>query len=234
MKARTYAIAFLAILVVFCVGAYFGVSAFLSLGDKLTPFLRRDPTPSPIAIVQPTSDSEATGEATAAPISTPTAPSIRTPEPPSPTPIPPTSTPAPPTATPLVWPTATSTEAPSATATTPSLFLFEPTGPVRHDTEQACTANYIRGSVVDADGKPLEGVKLRAYDQWGNETSATSKGGTDKGQYDIVIGGGADIWWVLAVDGAGNPLSPEVEVPHRQEGPDQDACWHWVDWRRTR
>jgi len=123
---------------------------------------------------------------------------------------------------------------PKPTRTPRSDYLFEPAGPVRHDTEQDCFANYIRGSVQDARGNLLEGVQIYAYDQWGNEALATSKGGPDLGQYNIVIGGSPDVWWVMVVDGAGNALSPKVEVPHRQEGPDQEACWHWLDWRRTR
>jgi len=54
------------------------------------------------------------------------------------------------------------------------------------------------------------------------------------GQWDIVIGSTPDVWYVVVVDNAGNALSPVVEVPHRQEGPDKDACWHWLDWKRTR
>ena len=231
MKTRNYAIAFVVILIVFCLGAYAGISGFLLLGDRLAKFWARSDESTSVIVSQPTPTPWV-------PVA-PTSPTIPTPEPPTPTPIPPTPTPKPPTATPAMPTTATPstsmpTQEPTSTRTRRSSYLFEPAGPVLHDTEHACTANYIRGTVVDSEGKPLEGVRVRAYDQWGNEAYAVSKGGVDLGQYDIVIGGAPDIWWALVVDGEGNPLSPEMQVPHRQEGPGEKACWHWVDWQRTR
>lgn len=226
MGRRGYALAFVVILIVFCLGAYVGISTFLAAMPTLETLLGRVALASPTAAPVPP---------TAEPPATPTPPTIPTPLPPTPTAVPPTPTGQPPTPTPVApLPTDTPTRPPSPTPTPRPLHLFEPAGPVRHDKEQACFANYIRGTVRDAQGNPLEGVRIYGYDQWGNEAFATSKGGADLGQWDIVIGGTPDVWYVVVVDGAGNALSPIVEVPHRQEGPDREACWHWLDWRRTR
>lgn len=226
MSRRSYALAFLVILIVFCLGAYVGISAFVTLLPRLEAFF------SQVAVASPT---VAPPPPTEEPPATPTPPTIPTPRPPTATPVPPTPTGQPPTPTPAApLPTDTPTRPPSPTPTPRPAHLFEPAGPVRHDKEHACFANYIRGSVRDAQGNPLEGVRIYARDQWGNEAFATSKGGADLGQWDIVIGGTPDVWYVTVVDSAGNALSPSVEVPHRQEGPDKDACWHWLDWQRTR
>ncbi|MBC7224169.1 MAG: hypothetical protein H5T59_07840 [Anaerolineae bacterium] len=224
MSRRSYALAFLVILIIFCLGAYVGISTFVMALPKLEALLSRAAAPTPTAVSQ--------APATV-PLVTPTAPTIPTPQPPTPTPVPPTPTSPPATPTPEGPPTPTPTPRPSPTSTSPP-YLFVPAGPVRHDAEQACFANYIRGTVRDAQGNPLEGVRIYAYDQWGNEAFATSKGGADLGQWDIVIGGTPDVWHVVVVDGEGNALSPVVDVPHHQEGPDKAACWHWLDWQRTR
>lgn len=226
MSRRSYALAFLVILIVFCLGAYAGVSAFVTVLPRLEALFSRTAEASPTpALLPPTRE----------PLATPTAPTIPTPRPPTPTAVPPTPTGYPPTSTTTApSPTHTPVRPPTPSPTPRPRHLFEPAGPVRHDKDQACFANYIRGTVWDAQGTPLEGVRIYAYDQWGNEAFATSKGGVDLGQWDIVIGGTPDVWYVVVVDGAGNALSPIVEVPHHQEGPDKEACWHWLDWRRTR
>ena len=93
-------------------------------------------------------------------------------------------------------------------------------------------AQYIRGTVRDKEGKGLEGVWLCAYDRWGNRDCVTSKGGGDLGQYDFVLGPHPNVWYVVVVDAAENPISPVATVEHHQPGPNEDVCWHWVDWRR--
>ncbi|NLE75327.1 MAG: hypothetical protein GX605_01070 [Chloroflexi bacterium] len=255
MDRKSYAIAFLVILIVFCLGAYAGISLFLVGGQRLTTLWSERLAPAHTATSAPPPTSAPA--ATAAPSATFTAaPVVVTPTPPAiVTPAPAVITPAAPTATPLgaglvgatptfPWvtnlPTAMTPPGGTpgdiwATPTAPAgRYLFTAVGGVRHDDTQGCYANYIRGTVRDAQGTPLEGVRVRAYDQWGNEAVAFSKGGTDLGQYDVVIGSTPNLWYVVVLDSAGNPISPVVEVPHRQEGPHQKACWHWVDWRRTR
>jgi len=131
--------------------------------------------------------------------------------------------------------TATPTPAapPSGSATPAGAFTFHLDGNVRHDLQAACTAQYLRGMVRDEQGNPLEGVRIKAYDQWGNSAFATSKSGPDIGKWDIVIGYTPNIWYVVVVDSHGNPISPVATILHHQPGDFKDACTHVADWRRA-
>lgn len=135
----------------------------------------------------------------------------------------PTPTGTRPTPTRSVWPT----------PTRPGSYTFYLDGDVVHDASAGCMAQYIRGIVQDRAGNPLEGVRIKAYDIWGNEVFSTSKGGVDVGKWDIVLGPTDNIWHVVVVDAAGQELSPVAVVPHHQEGPFEDACVHIVNWRRA-
>ena len=140
----------------------------------------------------------------------------------------PTRTPTPADTTPVLTPLA-----PSPTPTQPGRYAFYLEDDVGHDLGAGCMAQYIRGEVRDRAGHPLEGVRIRVYDIWGNEAYSTSKGGVDIGKWDVVLGPTPNIWHVVVVDNAGQPLSPVAVVPHHQEGPFRDACVHIVNWRRA-
>lgn len=161
---------------------------------------------------------------------------------------PPTSPPAIAIASPTPIPTAPA-EAPSPTADlasltpepTPALaelapapaYPFQPAGPVRHTTD-GCAGPSIRGTVYDAAGAPLAGVRLWLYDQWANTAYAETKSGAaDFGQYDFpIFTNDPIIFYVAVLAPDGTPASPTVEVYHRQ-GPQQAANCHWLDWRRS-
>jgi len=143
--------------------------------------------------------------------------------------IPPTLTPRPGTSTPKLTPT----PQPSPSPTMLGKYTFYLDGEVYHDTEISCLAQYIKGVVRDRQGNPLEGVRIKAYDLWGNEVIITSKGGVDIGKWDIVLGPTENIWNVVILDAAGQEISPVAVVPHHQESDFKNACTHIVNWRRA-
>ncbi len=162
-----------------------------------------------------------------------------------PTPIPPTATPSPaPTEAAIPAPNVPAeatvpsepTPSPTPTATTPALegeYEFVPAGPVRH-TVDGCAGQAILGTVYDPAGNPIAGVRLWMYDQWANTAYAQSKSGTtDLGRYDFpLFYSGPVVLYVSVLGPDGSPVSPTVEIYHRQ-GPQQAANCHWVDWKRT-
>lgn len=110
-------------------------------------------------------------------------------------------------------------------------FAFVPAGPVRHATDD-CPGASIRGAVRDTAGNPLPGIRLWRYDQYGNEQTVETKSGpADAGQYDFVLGDTPNVHYVQVVDLGGSPISPQLEVLHRQ-GDAADAVCHWIDWIR--
>lgn len=162
--------------------------------------------PPPAAAEGPAASPEAAPAPSATPATVPAIPAERA-----------TATPAPPTPTPTP-------------AVVPS-FAFLPLGDLRHGND-GCPGPSIRGAVRDAGGNPLPGVRIWRYDQWGNEQTVESKSAeADLGQYDFPLGDSANIHYVQIVDASGAPISPRVEVPHRQ-GPAADAACHWIDWVR--
>ncbi len=160
---------------------------------------------------------------------------IPTPVPPTPTPTPIPTQPSTPNARVSQQPTPTPPPSPTPTPEPPEeTYEFVLAAPVRHTTE-GCVGQAIRGTVYDANGNPLPGVRLWMYDQWANEAYAESKSGAiDLGQYDFPIFHNSPTTFYITVLGPdGAPISPTVEVYHRQ-GPFQAANCHWVDWKRTR
>ena len=103
-----------------------------------------------------------------------------------------------------------------------------PDGPVRSECGKPSALIY--GWVRDAHDENLEGVRVRVSDQWGNVAEAISKGGSEAGYYDVVRGMETVTWWVVVIDGAGNPLSPVVTIEPVQG---TASCWYQLDWRRT-
>jgi hypothetical protein len=176
----------------------------LTLMPTATPTLTPTATPSPTA----TSTATPTLTATSTPTNTPTATSTAIPEPTA-TPVPPTDTPTP-------------------------AYLFIPDGPARPDMSHPCpgcprAGAYIVGTVRDAGGNPLGGVRLVCYADWHRYPVVGSKGGGEVGQYDCRIDQANATFYVVVLDEADRPISPEAVV-------DFDllvSCRYIQDWRRT-
>jgi hypothetical protein len=128
-----------------------------------------------------------------------------------------------PTATPVL-PTDTPTPA----------YLFLPDGPARPDMSHPCpecprAPAYIIGTVRDAGGNPLGGVRLVCYNDWHRYPVVGSKGGGEVGQYDFPIIQAATTWYVVVLDEADRPISPEAAVDFAP----LVSCRYVQDWRRT-
>lgn len=82
------------------------------------------------------------------------------------------------------------------------------------------------GHVVDAAGNPLAGVRLVCYNEWHRYPVVASKGG---GEYDFNIIQAVTTWYVVVVDEAGGPLSPEAAVPFDPS----ESCRYILDWQRA-
>lgn len=120
--------------------------------------------------------------------------------------------------------------APQPTAPAEAAYAFALAGPVRHDS--TCASASIRGSVRDAAGSLLAGVRLWRYDQWGNEEVIESSGGdAERGQYVFALGDTANSHYVQVIDAGGAIISPVVQIDHRQ-GETAEALCHWVDWQQ--
>ncbi len=228
MESKYQAIAFLVVLAIVCLGAYLAVDAILSGGR--TPLISLA-TPTPTRLTIPAGDQTMVVPGSI-PTDTPVVPP--TPAVPTATPVLPTSTPVPATPTPAVAATPTPTETPSGPTSTPAPptppggYQYMSDGPVRSECGRPSALIY--GWVRDAQGENLEGVRVRVSDQWGNVAEAISKGGDETGYYDVVRGMETVTWWVVVVDGAGNPLSPVVTIEPVQ---DSVGCWYQLDWQRT-
>jgi hypothetical protein len=126
-------------------------------------------------------------------------------------------------------PTATSLPEPPASADAD--YPFALAGPVRSSNDGCSTAS-IGGSVRDASGAALAGVRLWRYDQFGNEeVIESSAGDADRGQYSFTIGDAANIHYVQVIDAGGAIISPVIQIDHRQ-GDVADALCHWVEWQQ--
>ena len=120
--------------------------------------------------------------------------------------------------------------APQPTAPAEAVYAFALAGPVRHDSN--CASASIRGSVRDAAGSLLAGVRLWRYDQWGNEDLIeSSSGDAERGQYVFALGDTANSHYVQVIDAGGAIISPVVQIDHRQ-GDAAEALCHWVDWQQ--
>jgi len=136
---------------------------------------------------------------------------------------PPLPTPAPPTPTP----------GPSPTPTYPDNIHYVQDGDVTPDENRGCLGGSIYGTIRDVRGNPVEGVRVRVYNEYVSEVSAPSKSlsDPDAGFYDFIINPSPQTWTVVVVDGANNPISHEVNVT-RPEG--VDVCFYEVNWKGTR
>jgi hypothetical protein len=175
---------------------------------------------SPTAIATSTATATATPTSTQTPTPSPTA---------TPTPLPPSST-----------PTETWTPAPVVVTPEPSpegvdeaeqtAYRYHPLGPAQPDLSQPCPGcprapGYIIGQVVDAGGQPLAGVRLVCYNEWHRYPIVGTKGG---GGYDVPILQAEATWYVVILNEADQPISPEAPVHFNP----LEACWYRLDWQR--
>jgi hypothetical protein len=180
----------------------------------------------------PTATSTGTPTATPTPTATSTATPTLTATPP------PTDTP---TTTSTATPVLSAVEGPEPTATpvlptdTPApAYLFLPDGPARPDMSHPCpecpkAPAYIIGTVRDAGGNPLGGIRLVCYNDWHRYPVVGTKGGGEVGQYDFPIIQAATTWYVVVLDEADRPISPEAAVAFDP----LVSCRYIQDWRRT-
>jgi hypothetical protein len=239
---RGYVFGFLIVLLVVILGLYVAFSSFISSREALraqsassssasvgqatrTP-TRIPPTPTATAIFIPTPVPGITATLTAlAPISgsepalsaEPPAVSPTEPPPPAPTeppPVQPTDTLAPPVAPP------TSAPAPA--------YQFRLAGPPAPDPSYS-NCCYLFGTIRDAAGNGLEGIQVKAFNEWNALPPAATKGGGEAGQYNIPIGRDVVSWYIVVVDAAGTQISPQVQI---QFDPNV-ANGFRVDWQRT-
>ena len=135
---------------------------------------------------------------------------------PPPTPVPPTATPG-----------------PSPTPTYPDNIQYMPDGDVTPDKDRGCLGGSVYGTIRDVRGNPVEGVRVKVYNEYVSDFSGPSKplSDPDAGFYDFIINPSPETWTVVVVDGTNNPISPEVDVI-RPEG--MDVCFFEVNWKGTR
>ncbi len=106
-----------------------------------------------------------------------------------------------------------------------------PAGPAQPDPSHPCPGcpkapAYIVGHVHDAAGNPLAGVRLVCYNEWHRYPVVASKAG---GEYDFAIIQAETTWYVVVLDQADQPISPEVAVRFDP----RETCRYILDWRRA-
>lgn len=239
MRQRGYVIAFVLVLLLACIGGFFGGRLLLArLQEDFGPQVGWTPAPqagwTPAARLptaqaggRPAPTATAGISSTPAPQPTATALVVATPvggpaaPPASPTP----------TQTTIASETATPSPMPDISPTPTQAYLYALARPVRYSTGD-CPGTYILGQVTDRAGNPLPDVRLYLVDQYGNAATAVSKSGaSDAGRYDFPIGGPARRFFLTVIDAGGQQLSPQVEIGYGL-APDPQATCHWVDWRR--
>ncbi len=229
---KGYAFGFLLILLIVILGFYVAYTGFVSSREALRAQFTATPATS---VVQATRPPTATATATVVVVPTPMpgitatltalAP-VGVTEPPSPTEPPALEPTEPPEAEPAEPPPAQPTAAPLPTPVPVPVYQFRLLS-ARPDAGRAGCC-YIGGTIRDAAGNLLEGVRVQAYNEW-QALEATSKGGVDLGHYDIPIGADKVNWYVIILDAAGNPVSPQAVV---QFDPGA-AGWYWLEWQRA-
>ncbi len=134
-----------------------------------------------------------------------------------------------------VTPTQTVSEAfatspPPPEATVPSGdYMFIQDGDARPDASQGCGTIY--GLVRDADGSPLEGIRIWIDSEWTEPQVVETKGSIDGYRYNAIVSSDPGIVYsVVVVDEGGQPISPVAQVI-RAEG--EVTCRFEVNWRRT-
>lgn len=219
MQDRTYAIAFLLILAIICLGAYVAVTTVL--------FRPRVPTIS-LGTPTPAVPLEVTATPTLPIFPTPTSPpSLVTPVAPTPTPLPPVTPTPSPSPTPTLEPTLVGPTPTPAPPTPVGGFLYQVLSGEK--TECGQTVAYIRGTVYDAQGNKQAGVKVRLYSNWVSPRITETKGAIiDIGQYNFVMGQDSGPYLLEIVDSAGRPLSLPYNVDYKA------GCTVYIDWQRVK
>ena len=218
MQDRTYAIAFLLVLAIICLGAYVAISTVLfsprvptiSLGTPTPPSLpQMTPSPTPPVFPTPTSP-----------------PFLVTPVAPTPTPLPP--------ATPTPSASPTPTPEPSPTGPTPTSAPPTPVGGflyqvLRVEGPYGGEGLYIRGTAYDVEGKPEPGVRVHGYTDADDLDIAISKSSpSDIGQYNFPVGATPGRYHLVIVNEMGQPISPICDVEYQGSGA------IYVYWRRVK
>jgi hypothetical protein len=234
---KGYAFGFLIVLLVLILGCYVAYTGFASNLDAL----RAEPT-------RPSSSTEVAAEITfapATPVLTATAvitSAIPTPiaaitvtltavGPPEGTEVLTATTPpqAAPTEAQPSEPAETATPEPQPPTPVPvPAYEFRLAGPPALDSSfpNCC---YLFGTVRDAAGTGLEGVRVVAFNEWVALDPAVTKGGAEAGRYDIPIGYDAVTWDLILVDAAGIQISTKVSLPFNPE----ETNAYRIDWQRT-
>lgn len=233
MRSKGYTIAFLGVLIVICLGLYMAISTILSV--RGTPIISLA-TSTPTWFIGPktTYRIDKGMNQTLIPPQATSTPFITTPVPPTATPIPPSPTPSL-TPSPAFAPIPRLTLPPSRLTDTPTLpsakYQYVQDGPVRPDTRRGCMGGSIFGYVRDTEGHPLEGVRVKVYNEWYTTISGPSKpkAAPDAGFYDVILSVAPTTWYVVVVNGRNQPLSQVVTVTPARA----DTCHYQVDWRRT-
>lgn len=78
---------------------------------------------------------------------------------------------------------------------------------------------------MDAAGVPLAGVRLVCYNEWYRYPVVASKGG---GEYDFNITQADTTWYVIVLNEADEPISPEAPVPFKVS----ESCRYILNWQR--
>lgn len=233
MQNRTYALAFLIVILMGCSGAYLALRLILASGQLPGSGSAWTPLP-PLSTIESIPITPV-AQATASPTRrwTPTPPVIVTPAIPTATPV---------LLTPIFSLTPVTAEATGTATMTVATFTPTPNadfgfvvrGPVIHAKAGGdCPGDSIRGRVTDRQGNPLPGVRLWLLDEYGNEAFAVSKREqVDLGKYDFPIFGPPRTFYLVVLDSSGHPDSPRVEIVHKRP-PNEDANCHYVDWQRT-
>ena len=233
---KGYSLGFLIVLLVIVLGLYVAITGFMSSREaqraqsavaasteaakpSATP-TRPAPTPTATAIEIPSPVAGLTATMTAMVSAVVTEAVTEA--------VPPTETAPPqPTQAPAVQPTDTPPVVVQPPTPVPA-YPFRLAGPPAMDPNyQFCC--YVYGTVKDAAGNGLEGVRVQAFNEWTTNPPALTKGGAELGRYDIPIGHEVVTWYVVIVDQAGTQISPQVQI---QWNPDE-ANGFRIDWQRT-
>jgi len=224
---KGYAFGFMIVVLVVLLGLYVAFTGFMStrealraqatpvptsqLGQATRVATQGTPTPTATQMMLPSYIPLITDTVTATPTLPPTPEPSATPQPARPS-----STPRP-AKPPVSMPTAT-----PASAWT---YRVVP-GSMRPDPSRS-GGSYIFGTVRDANGNLLEGIRVQASNQWETQ-SAVTKGGAEMGWYDIGIYLDKGTYTVTLVDAAGSQISSQAVVNFDRSV----AGWYQVDWQR--
>lgn len=130
---------------------------------------------------------------------------------------------------PAAQPAATPEEGSAPATPAPAVLQqFRLGGPPAADADYPICC-YIYGTVRDAAGNGLEGVRVQASNEWTPLAEALTKGGSEIGSYDIPINLAVVNWEIVIVDAAGTQISSKVPVQFDANV----ANGFRVDWQRS-